>query len=80
MTARDFTAQEALAVGLVSGVGGSKEETLEKAMGIARTIAIKSPIAVVGTKEVLNFSRDHSVVDGKLLSCVYRVVVIFDDH
>lgn len=64
-TAREFGAEEALRVGLVSGVFASREETLEKAMGVARTIGQKSPIAVQATKEILNFSRDHSVQDGK---------------
>jgi enoyl-CoA hydratase len=31
---------------------------------IAQTIAAKSPLAIRGTKEVLNYSRDHSVSDG----------------
>ncbi|MDP2879967.1 MAG: hypothetical protein Q8N89_00105 [Azonexus sp.] len=31
---------------------------------IAQTIAAKSPLAIRGSKEVLNFSRDHSVADG----------------
>lgn len=65
LTAREFGAEEALRVGLVSGVFASREQTLEKAMGLARTIGEKSPIAVQATKEILNFSRDHSVQDGK---------------
>lgn len=31
---------------------------------IAQTIAAKSPLAIRGSKEVLNFSRDHTVADG----------------
>ena len=31
---------------------------------IAQTIAAKSTLAIRGTKDVLNFSRDHSVADG----------------
>jgi len=31
---------------------------------IAATIAAKSPLATRGLKEVMNFSRDHSVADG----------------
>jgi delta(3,5)-delta(2,4)-dienoyl-CoA isomerase len=31
---------------------------------MAPLIASKSPVAVQGTKEVLNWSRDHSVQDG----------------
>jgi delta(3,5)-delta(2,4)-dienoyl-CoA isomerase len=32
---------------------------------LAKLIGTKSPIAVQATKEILNFSRDHSVQDGK---------------
>ena len=31
---------------------------------IAQEIASKSPLAIWGTKEMLNYSRDHSVADG----------------
>jgi enoyl-CoA hydratase/carnithine racemase len=30
---------------------------------IASTIAAKSPLSVRGTKEMLNYARDHSVAD-----------------
>ena len=33
-------------------------------MDIAATIASKSPLSIRGTKQVLNYSRDHSVADG----------------
>lgn len=33
-------------------------------LGIAREIASKSPLAIWGTKEMLLYSRDHSVADG----------------
>ena len=71
LTAREFGAEEALRVGLVSGVFDSQEQTLEKALDLARSIGSKSPIAVQATKEILNFSRDHSVQDGKsnTISC-----------
>jgi delta(3,5)-delta(2,4)-dienoyl-CoA isomerase len=55
-------------VGLVSGVFETREKTLEKALELARKIGEKSPIAVQATKEILNFSRDHSVQDGEF-SC-----------
>jgi enoyl-CoA hydratase/carnithine racemase len=31
---------------------------------LAHTIAGKSPLSIRGTKEMLNYSRDHSVADG----------------
>jgi len=37
---------------------------MEAVRGLAQQIAGKSPLAVRGTKEVLNYSRDHSVADG----------------
>lgn len=64
-SARDFGAQEAMANGLVSRVLASKSELLEAGLEMARAIATKSPVAVLGTKEILNWSRDHGVADGK---------------
>jgi delta(3,5)-delta(2,4)-dienoyl-CoA isomerase len=67
LTARIFGAEEAHRVGLVSGVYGSKEETVKKAIELAGSIAAKSPVAVQGTKDILNYSRDHTVSEGKPL-------------
>ncbi|KAL7908969.1 ClpP/crotonase [Trichoderma velutinum] len=63
LTARDFPAQEALAVGFVSQVHEGKEKTVQVAIDLAANIAGKSPVAVQGTKELLNHARDHSTVD-----------------
>lgn len=65
LTARDWDAAEALQVGFVSGVYEDKGKALERAMELARTIAEKSPVAVQGTKAVVNYSRDHSIEDGE---------------
>ena len=74
LTARDFTAEEALRVGLVSGVYDSKAAALDRALELGKLLASKSPVAVQGTKEVLNFSRDHTVADGKSIG-VFHVLV-----
>jgi len=63
-TGRKLGADEALANGLVSGVFGDQDELLSGVMEIAGQIAARSPLAVVGTKEMLNYARDHSVADG----------------
>ncbi len=65
LTARDWSADEALRVGFVSSVHDTKAAALERAMELAKLIATKSPVAVQGTKEVINFSRDHTITDGK---------------
>jgi enoyl-CoA hydratase len=36
---------------------------LEAVMEIAHDIASKSPLAIWGTKEMINYARDHSVAD-----------------
>ncbi|KAI9673635.1 MAG: hypothetical protein M1817_002272 [Caeruleum heppii] len=64
LTARIFGAEEAKRVGFVSEVFESKESAVAEALKTAESIAGKSPVAVQGTKELLNWSRDHSVQDG----------------
>lgn len=63
-TGRRMPADEAMSVGLVNRVFESHDEMLEAVLGIAREIATKSPLAVWGSKEMLLYSRDHSVADG----------------
>lgn len=65
LSARVFGAEEALRVGFVSQVFGGKEEVLKGALELAGLIASKSPVAVLGTKDILNWSRDRSVEDGR---------------
>lgn len=65
LSARIFGAEEALRVGLVSRVFDNKETMLNGALDLANTIASKSPVAVMGTKEILKHSRDHDVYDSK---------------
>ena len=63
LTARPFTAAEALTLGLVSRVvPGSRDAVVAAALVLAREIAAKSPVAVVGTKHLLAHARDHTYV------------------
>ena len=63
-TGRRLLAPRALEVGLVNAVYPSHEVMLAEVTATAREIAQRSPLAVVGTKEMLNYTRDHSVADG----------------
>jgi enoyl-CoA hydratase len=63
-TGRRMPAAEAREIGLVNQVWDSHEEMLEGVMGVAREIASRSPLAIWGTKEMLNYARDHSVAEG----------------
>ena len=42
----------------------SPEELALGVMHLAQAIAAKSPLAIRGTKEMINYGRDHSVADG----------------
>lgn len=72
LTARLFGAEEALRVGFVSEVYDEKEGAVRAAIEHASLIASKSPIAVQGTKELLNWSRDHTVQDGLRYTTVWN--------
>lgn len=63
-TGRQFDAREAREMGLVNRVIAGREELAAGVLALAREIAGKSPLATRGIKEVMNFSRDHSVADG----------------
>jgi len=63
-TGRNFTADEAERMGLANRIFASPEALTAAVREIAATIAAKSPLATRGLKEVMNFSRDHSVADG----------------
>lgn len=67
LSARDFSAAEALAVGFVSQVHDTKAAALDAGLKMAAFLAGKSPVAVQGTKEILNHARDHSVDESKLI-------------
>jgi delta(3,5)-delta(2,4)-dienoyl-CoA isomerase len=64
LTARLFSAEEALRVGLVSSIYKDKAAMIQAAIATATTIANKSPIATAGTKHILLKSRDLTVQQG----------------
>jgi enoyl-CoA hydratase len=63
-TGRPVDAVEARAIGLVNRVFDSREALQLGVREIAASIAAKSPLAIRGIKEMLHYSRDHSVADG----------------
>lgn len=72
LTARIFGAEEALRVGFVNAVYDTRDATIAAALKLAAQIASKSPVAIQGTKEILNWSRDHSVQDGLRYTSVWN--------
>jgi enoyl-CoA hydratase len=63
-TGRRLPAQQARDIGLVNAVLPSHEALLEHVMGVAKDIAEKSPLAVHGSKVMINYARDHTIADG----------------
>jgi enoyl-CoA hydratase/carnithine racemase len=63
-TARQIDAAEAAQIGLINRAFASRELLASSVHDIADSIAAKSPLAIRGTKEMLNYARDHSVADG----------------
>jgi enoyl-CoA hydratase len=62
-TGRNVYGPEAHKIGLVNHCYPSKETLMEGVMQLATTIANKSPLSIRGTKDVLRYTRDHSVND-----------------
>ena len=62
-TGRRMPAERARRLGLVNEVFDDHGSMMEAVMAIAEEIASKSPLAIHGTKEAINYSRDHSVED-----------------
>ncbi|MBX3454730.1 crotonase/enoyl-CoA hydratase family protein [Ferrovibrio sp.] len=62
-TGRRMSAEEAFRCGLVNRLFGNHALMLEEVMAIARGIAAKSPLAIHGSKQMLNYTRDHSTAD-----------------
>ena len=62
-TGRKMPAAEAQSVGLVNRVFPDHDALIAGVMEVAREVAKRSPLAIVGTKEMLKYTRDHSVED-----------------
>lgn len=66
-TSRVFGAEEAERVGFVGAGGvveGGRAEVVKRAVEVAERIGSLSPVAVVGTKRVLDFSVEHKTEEG----------------
>jgi enoyl-CoA hydratase len=58
-----MNAERALAVGLVNAVLPDASAALAHATALAQAIAAKSPLAIAGSKQALNYAIDHPTAD-----------------
>lgn len=79
MTACDVGAERAHETGLINAVLPDHGQLLESALGTARRIAQKSPLAMRGIKQTLNFSRDHSVQDGLEFIATWNAAMLISE-
>ncbi len=62
-TGRRLPAAKAMAYGLVNEVFETQEAMLAAALQCAKEIASKPPVAIWGTKQAIDYARDHSTED-----------------
>ncbi len=63
-TGRRMQAQEAAEHGLVTRVYPDHDALVQGVLEVAGEIAARNPLAIWGSKEMINYSRDHSIADG----------------
>jgi len=78
-TGRKVDGEEAKEIGLVNQSYPSRDELMESVTKLAQTIASKSPLSIRGTKEVLKYSRDHSVEDGLNYMATWNSAMLLSD-
>jgi delta(3,5)-delta(2,4)-dienoyl-CoA isomerase len=80
LSAREWGADEAGRVGFVSRVvPGSRDEVLAEAVRVAELIASKSPVAVWGTKEILDWSAERGTDDGLRYTAIWNAAMLQTD-
>ncbi len=62
-TGERLAAERALQLGLINEVFDTQEAMLKHAKKVAGEIASRNPLAVTGSKVMINYARDHSTAD-----------------
>jgi len=78
-TGRKLEADEAKSSGFVNQVFEDHDSLIASVLEIATEIAARSPLAIVGSKEMLNYSRDHSVADGLNYVATWNAAMVITD-
>ncbi len=78
-TARPVEGAEAQQIGLVNRCYPTREEMLEGVRALAKSMAAKSPLAMRGTKEMLKYTRDHSVSDSLNMMAIWNAALLMSE-
>ena len=79
-TGRRLPGQRARDIGLVNEVFDTHEEVVAHALATAREIASKSPLAVAGSKVMINYARDHTIKDALDYIALWQVGMFSGPH
>jgi len=71
-TARRLPAKEAKTAGLVNEVFSDSDSMMAAVMETASRIAARSPLAVSGSKQMINYARDHSLADSLQMMATWQ--------
>lgn len=75
-TGRPFSGNEAKDIGFVNRCYGSRNEMMAGVADTARSIAAKSPLAIRGTKEMLLYTRDHTVAESLKYMSIWNAALL----
>jgi len=79
ITGQNFDSIEAERIGFVSRISKTDQSLMNEAMEIANKIVANSPVAVVGTKMSMVYSRDHSVQEGLKHVAMHNAAALITD-
>ena len=78
-TGRKVYGPEAKSIGLVNHVYQDKSKMMEEVFKIAKTIAAKSPLVIRGTKEIIEYSRNHSIEESLNYMSVWNAAMLMSN-
>ncbi|MES2035858.1 MAG: crotonase/enoyl-CoA hydratase family protein [Pseudomonadota bacterium] len=79
-TGGKLPAQRAKEIGLVNEVLPDHDAVVAHALSVAREIARKSPLAVAGSKVMINYARDHTIKDALDYIALWQVGMFSGPH
>ena len=78
-TGRKVFGKEAAAINLVTRTYADKETMMAEVTKIAQQIAAKSPLVIRGTKEIIQYTRDHSVQESLNYMATYNAAYLMSN-